>query len=527
MVEIKINFTSRFFWFYCAINFAIASENGSPPPIVKISDGKLSGKVLTSRSGNEYYAFLGVPFGKAKRFEVATNPEPWVDIYNATEFGAECMQFDLIGKTVVGDEDCLFLNVYTTHPQFEEKSSKTSETFHPVMVWLHGGGFSFGSSNIYSANYFMDEPVVLVTLNYRLGAFGFLDTQDGVVPGNLGLRDQRLALEWVHKNIAMFGGDSSRVTFFGSSAGAASVALHMLTETSALFHRGISESSTALSSWLIQRNPRKNAQNLARFLNCSTQPSHELVSCLKSKSGSDIVDAMSLFKLGSTVSDANFLFTPSIENSPDSEQPYLKKCPEELIANAKFLHSIPWMVGCNKNDGILNVGSILETRSSTINEIIANWTEISPWLFVYNYDIDGGKDAMDEISFKIKGRLLSSDGQIDEDHFLTSLPILVGDRWEVSGTVKSIQKLRGKIPMFPFIFSYFGNFSYTNKFFGLKRRHGVGHLDELQYLFDGVYGAPSYNDENKNEETKFSQELVKLWQNTIYKQFQRLEPCCI
>lgn len=73
MVEIKINFTSRFFWFYCAINFAIASENGSPPPIVKISDGKLSGKVLTSRSGNEYYAFLGVPFGKAKRFEVQLN----------------------------------------------------------------------------------------------------------------------------------------------------------------------------------------------------------------------------------------------------------------------------------------------------------------------------------------------------------------------------------------------------------------------------------------------------------------------
>jgi len=83
----------------------------------------------------------------------------------------------------------------------------------PVMVWIHGGKFVSGSSTMYRGDYFMDENVVLVTLNYRLGPFGFLSTQDNVIKGNMGLKDQIMALKWIQENIVKFGGDPNRFLF--------------------------------------------------------------------------------------------------------------------------------------------------------------------------------------------------------------------------------------------------------------------------------------------------------------------------
>ena len=102
------------------------------------------------------------------------------------------------------------------------------------MVWIHGGGFEFGSSSpfVYGPNYLLDKDIVLVTFNYRLGILGFLTTGDLVAPGNFGLKDQVLALKWVQKNIQVFGGDPNRVTLFGQSAGGASVSLHVLSDAS-------------------------------------------------------------------------------------------------------------------------------------------------------------------------------------------------------------------------------------------------------------------------------------------------------
>lgn len=102
------------------------------------------------------------------------------------------------------------------------------------MVWIHGGGFHVGSSgfNMYGPNYFMDKNIVFVSMNYRLGILGFLSTADDTASGNFGLKDQNLALKWIQKNIHIFGGDSSRVTIFGESAGGASVSFHALSDKS-------------------------------------------------------------------------------------------------------------------------------------------------------------------------------------------------------------------------------------------------------------------------------------------------------
>lgn len=102
------------------------------------------------------------------------------------------------------------------------------------MVFIHGGGFHVGSGDysVYGPNYLLDKDVILVTINYRLGALGFLSTGDAVVPGNFGLKDQVVALKWVQKNIKFFGGNHNRVTIFGGSAGGSSVNFHALSDAS-------------------------------------------------------------------------------------------------------------------------------------------------------------------------------------------------------------------------------------------------------------------------------------------------------
>lgn len=103
------------------------------------------------------------------------------------------------------------------------------------MVYLYGGGFRDGASqyNVYGPDYLIEKGVIMVSMNYRVGPFGFLSTGDKIVPGNAGLKDQRLGLKWVKDNIKQFGGDPHKVTLFGQSAGAASVGLHILSKTSA------------------------------------------------------------------------------------------------------------------------------------------------------------------------------------------------------------------------------------------------------------------------------------------------------
>ena len=151
-----------------------------------------------------------------------------------------CYQLSVVGGFHVGQEDCLFLNVYTP---------VASEGLLPVMVYLHGGGFvaGEGSSTMYGPHFFMDEGVLLVTVQYRLGIFGFLSTGQEEAPGNLGLWDQREALVWVKDNIAAFGGDPDRVTLFGESAGSMAVNFHLVSPQSrGLFHGAILQSGTDL-----------------------------------------------------------------------------------------------------------------------------------------------------------------------------------------------------------------------------------------------------------------------------------------
>lgn len=231
--------------------------------IVCVTEGCLLGK-LKQGNVHSYQAFLGIPYASPPvgnlRFQNPLAPERYdVDPRDSTYSRNKCMQTDYVSDAIEGSEDCLYLNVY--RPQ------SRSGTPLPVLVFFHGGAFKFGSADprYYGPDYFMDtEQVILVTVNYRLGVFGFLSSGDANAKGNYGLKDQNRALQWIRSNIINFGGDRDKITLWGESAGAAATHFHMLSDRSnGLFQKAIMTGGNALAPWALERNPQKQFRTFA------------------------------------------------------------------------------------------------------------------------------------------------------------------------------------------------------------------------------------------------------------------------
>ncbi|PSN44746.1 hypothetical protein C0J52_10743, partial [Blattella germanica] len=246
---------------------------------VNITQGALRGKQKVTKSGFKFFSFRGIPYAKPPvgtlRFKAPQPPESWSGVRDAFKEGHICPQKDMVLQEYRGNEDCLFLNVYTP-----KDLNVGGGDLKPVMVWFHGGGFEKGSGNsdIYGPDFLVPQDVVVITLNYRLGPFGFLCLDNEEVPGNAGLKDQVMALRWVQQNIKEFGGDPNNVTIFGESAGGASAHYHMLSPLSkGLFHRVISQSGTALCPWALSTTARERSLRLGKALGCETNDDDELL----------------------------------------------------------------------------------------------------------------------------------------------------------------------------------------------------------------------------------------------------------
>jgi carboxylesterase 2/para-nitrobenzyl esterase len=229
-------------------------------PVVRTGSGNLRG-----RAADGVHVFKGIPFAAppfgANRLRPPRPVGPWDGVRDALEFGPKSPQVAyppgiaaFIPELVGPGEDCLTLNVWTPN---------VSAAGRPVMVWIPGGGFEFhatGATAYYDGSRFARDGVVCVTINYRVGAEGFLYLNDGIA--NLGLLDQIAALEWVQENIAAFGGDPGKVSIFGESAGAMSVAtLLAMPRAKGLFHRAIVQSGNTPNV-----NSAATAQRIGRRL---------------------------------------------------------------------------------------------------------------------------------------------------------------------------------------------------------------------------------------------------------------------
>ncbi len=274
----------------------VTSANAASPPIVEIDSGSVRGVVLDGT-----HAFFGIPYAAPPvgdaRWKAPQPVAPWSDVRESAVFGPACPQPNQPPHGLF-DEDCLSLNVWT--PALEENPGL------PVMVWIHGGGFNFGSSAQaeYDGRHLAGLGIVVVTINYRLGPLGFLahpllagESAEGV-SGNYGLLDQIEALRWVRRNIHAFGGDPLQVTITGQSAGARSVSLLAISPLAkGLFRGAIAQSGGPIigSEYLDpvfdgdMESVARMGRTLGTRLECD-QAGNELT-CLRARTAQRIVAA--------------------------------------------------------------------------------------------------------------------------------------------------------------------------------------------------------------------------------------------
>ncbi|XP_025262683.1 esterase E4 isoform X1 [Camponotus floridanus] len=316
---------------------------------VCVRDGKLVGIVEKGIYGGRYVAFRGIPYAKPPigelRFKDPVPPEPWSGSRDASKYGNVAVQIDIIQKSeIIGDEDCLYLNVFTTDIKSSEK--------RPVMVWIHGGGFYIGSgdSTFYGPDYIVEKDIVLVTLNYRLGVLGFLNLYDKVATGNQGLKDVILALHWVQENISEFGGDSENVTIFGESAGGAIVHYLTLSQLSeGLFHKAISQSGTVTCPWAFT-DPESYSTNkgflLAKKLGKVTEDPKDVYEFLKTIDAKKLVETEKFLVTEEERRQFLVIFTPTLDH--ESSNPVF---PEDLTTLIHRGVKVPYLLGFTSCEG--------------------------------------------------------------------------------------------------------------------------------------------------------------------------------
>ncbi|RJP33450.1 MAG: carboxylesterase family protein [Actinobacteria bacterium] len=301
------------------------------------------------------WTYKGIPFAAPPtgelRWKEPQPVEPWEEVLACDSYGPACPQpkDDWTGMMDVGytDEDCLYLNVWTPAESPDEEL--------PVMVWIHGGAFRSGAGSlpVYDGHNLAEKGVVVVTINYRLGALGLMahpllsqESPEGV-SGNYGLFDQVAALEWVQDNIDVFGGDADTVTVFGESAGGMSILDLMVSPLAdGLFDRAIVESGPMLDLGLpINEMPtleeaEKTGEEISEELGCDE--AEDELAALRETTPDELMAATSA---------GNQFFSP-INLSPNIDGYLLSENPSQAFADGGQ-HAVPLLTGINANEGTI------------------------------------------------------------------------------------------------------------------------------------------------------------------------------
>ncbi|KAL1140510.1 hypothetical protein AAG570_000440 [Ranatra chinensis] len=333
-------------------------------PEVILNQGTVSGFYDRTASGRSFSSFFGIPYAKPPvgkyRFKEAKPAEPWMGTFNATILPSSCLQYDYIhyltNFAVHGEEDCLFVNVFS--PKLPTPGS--NDRLLDVIVFIHGGAFMSLDGHSFAPHLIMEKDVVFVTFNYRVGPLGFLSTEDDVIPGNYGLKDQVLALKWIKDNVQAFGGDPQRISLTGLSAGGTSVHYHMLSNKSkGIFRNAMALSGTALNPWSQADGARSKAFRIGRELGCPLTDSRQLLKCLRYRPARQIVSLSKIFM--------PWLYLPFSPFGPVVEKPsesaFIDRPPIEIM-KAGVPNDVPLVLSYTSHEGVFpnagnNHGSLL------------------------------------------------------------------------------------------------------------------------------------------------------------------------
>lgn len=515
-------------------------------PLVYTKWGMIRGKWSRSLQNRKIANFLGIPYALPPvgdlRFK---SPQRWNDkwksIRNATADGNMCLQIE--DSKILGSEDCLYLNIFIPYiPGIQSMKL-------PVLVYLHGGGYNFGSSDskLYAPDYLMDQNIILVTLNYRLNIFGFFSTTNQVAPGNYGLKDMKIALEWIHENIHSFNGNPESVTLMGASAGAG--ATHLLAfsnKTEGLFHKYILFGGSALAPWTYHPKKlyRRTCLKLARLVGCqpkkdddiivsnetvtdnseeenggrgsdananvshkdynegSIKDDEEMVKCMKTIDARQLTKMLKHFYVWRGNPICNF--APTLED--DSEDAILTMNPWKIIKNGLF-RDIPAIMEVVKDEGLVKTLDFFIDPNME-KEMIENFEEYILYLLE-------NRDWISNTSiFATAIQDFYFNGNVSLD-LKSNITEVIGDGsmiWPMLKTVQYQSEIGNSNIYFSF-FAYEGTFSFSLAS-GTTTRYGVFHNDDLNYLFP-LLNNIHQNIMSNNTETDFMviNIMTEMWAN--------------
>ncbi|XP_077988195.1 cholinesterase-like [Glandiceps talaboti] len=464
--------------------------------------GKVRGyrRPVYNRAVDEYRGIrYGTPQVKEKRFKPSSAPPPWDGVYNATYWGKGCYQLpdDAFGNfsgtmmwnpNVDLSEDCLFLNVWTPHPKPENAA---------VMVWIYGGGFYSGvaSLDVYNgATLAALEDVIVVSFNYRVASLGFFYMGHPDAPGNVGLLDQALALQWVQDNIIHFGGDPQRVTIFGESAGSVSVGLHLLSPVSRYyFTRAILQSGSPNNPWatLTTDEAKRRSIVFAEQRGCynNTMSTEAVIKCMTKLNPVDLVVNEWIDGFHGIYS---FPFIPVVDGT------FLTETPLSSIERHAFKPT-SIMFGSNRDEGSFFIiyyvyDYFFHNQESIINRTIFEQTIATTFPEL-------NKIARDAISFRYIDWWNPEDGAMLRDK-----------------TDDYIADSKIHCPIHDFGYSYSSNQEDVYSYFFSQRASnnpfaewmGVLHGDEIAFIF----GQPLNSSFGfSSEDEALSRRMMRAWAN--------------
>ncbi|XP_047536540.1 esterase E4-like [Vanessa atalanta] len=484
---------------------------------VKLKQGELSGKEeFTYIKEQKFYSFNGIPYAEPPvgelRFKPPVSHNGWENIYEAHTNKPTCIQYN--SKMRIGDigmsgsEDCLYISVFT--PNLEGSA--------PVIVFDYNDNFgaSFNGTETYSPDFFIEENIVIVTISHRLGLLGYLSTGDDVIPGNAGLRDFIMGLNWIQNNIHEFGGDPNSVTLMGNRGGAVitDILLHS-PKAKKLFSGVIMQSGTALEPLFLSDQYRERAFDLGNVLNITANDSETLLKGLQN------VDVELMYSKESDViqrSDEDlqktmFTFSPIIEN--DNPDAILTTLPD----NSKIVNDVPIMIGMNSREG-LDLASHFIHEPNLVAELAQEFLFLFPIKTNYRFN---KKSKVYEEAIKEILNFYFEEGYFYYNNVL-EYSVYVGDLLQNYALNLAAKKLTEKTqsPIYYYMFDFRGRLNENSEYISKYTRYGLKHwgatvTDELCYLHLCSRIKQTYKDlinlVSEQPEIKVLKKVVRLWAN--------------
>ncbi|XP_034250349.1 venom carboxylesterase-6-like isoform X2 [Thrips palmi] len=486
-----------------------------PRPQVKTDSGPICGHEVKSPESNiKYFSFQGIPYARPPIGELRFKPpepvESWTEVKDCCQERDVCIQHHMYLRNLQGSEDCLYLNVYTPQLPFWGSSNL------PVMVRLHGGGFTTGSGNtdMTGPDFIVKERVLLVTINYRLSVFGFLCVDEpGDGQGNMGLKDQVAALRWIQRNISNFGGDPKKVTISGESAGGASVHLHMMSPMSkGLFSSAICESGVALNPWAFTNQGRERAFHLGESLGFKGNNAKDLVKYLKTIPADRLTEAAAKNSFSKEEKEYScvvkpFPFVPSVEITDGSVEPFLCENPVKILQEGRFFRG-PFLAGVNNREAILLLAAIMGKER---NEMLKKFDSRIPKLVPADLSLARGSPEESKVAELIRWQYMKNKPLTEEN--LVDYFNLTGDLMFVHGFYCAMKYHCKFSAPYLYEFSYEGALNVFRNVLAVDHVRGACHADELGYLFK-MDLLPS-SDNVPIKDLKMREKFVKMWTNFV------------